>query len=219
MCISLHMSAEGDNAWPSQDTIAKRALVSRRSVVKHLEIAERQGWIQRYCAGLTKQHWRRDGYTAVVPDDVYNTLPEKPWEADPQWRRGEARSPPQCAEGSEPAAQPHRETLRGTPEGGESRASKVVNGATKGGESGAKGGEPGSHKSSLLNLPSETIPKSECALARTALAKPLPERNQEAIRDRIRKAIRMAPTADDASIRVMVQGATIEEVQRERRSL
>lgn len=125
LIISLHMNAEGVNAWPSQETIARRALVSRRSVVKHLKIAERIGWVARHPAGFHKQGWRRDGYEAVVPDAVYNTIPERPWEADPQWRRGERGSPPsapQIAAGGK----------RGEPD-----ASNVVNLATKRGAPGA----------------------------------------------------------------------------------
>ena len=82
LAVSLHMDSDGMNAWPAQRTLAKRALVSRRSIVTHLELAERDGWVKRYAARSGGHGWRLDGYEAVVPDDVYVTLPEKPWEAD-----------------------------------------------------------------------------------------------------------------------------------------
>jgi hypothetical protein len=149
LAISLHMNAQGANAWPSQATIARRSCVSTRVVVKHLGIAERQGWLKRYEAGRNGQGWRLTGYEAVLPDHVYELLPERPWESDPKWQRREPRSPP-------------------LPERGEQRAPNVVNGARERGE-----GERQNlmnHVPTNLpseNLPSRTKPKREGALART----------------------------------------------------
>src|SRR5262249_52269431 len=88
MAVSLHMRSDGTGAWPSQATLANRTAVSRRSVITHLEAAERDGWVRRYTAGRNGRGWRLCGYEAVVPTAVYWTLPERPWEADPTWRRG-----------------------------------------------------------------------------------------------------------------------------------
>jgi hypothetical protein len=104
MVISLHMDADGLSAWPSQKTIATRALVSRRSVVTHLEEAEQEGWVRRYDARPDGPGWRLCGYEATVPDAVYEALPERPWEVDPSWRRGEHDAPRCPVERGESAA-------------------------------------------------------------------------------------------------------------------
>lgn len=156
LAISLYMDSQGGRAWPSQETIARRASVTRRAVVTHLEIAEQLGWVNRYDAGRTGQGWRLCGYEAVVPDDVYASLPARPWETDPTWKRSESRSPPQG------------EALRKQSARGEGWGSSVVNVPPRRGASDASRGEPRSHESSLPNLPSIIIPKNEGALACTA---------------------------------------------------
>lgn len=166
------MDSQGGNAWPSQATLAKRALVTRRSVIHHLEIAERQGWIARHWAGRNGQGWRLTGYEATVPDEVYKSLPDKPWEADPTWERGERVSPPN------PLL--HRK-------GGESDAPKVVNGAQKVVNLTQK-----VVNDVHTNLPSESslgiIPKTEGALARTASVNPFSEDEIRTKAKRLREA-------------------------------
>lgn len=219
MVISLHMNAQGENAWPSQATIAARARVTRRIVNKHLEIADRQGWLARYPAGRNGQGWRLDGYAAVVPDAVYDKLPEKPWEADATWQRSEPRSPPQAIASGLLQAK-----------GGERHASNVVNGVQKGGE--RDDVKVVNHV--LTNLPSEnlkskkTLPKSERALARTAVvlnglkkaktseeeAAEAEELRQREAQGRVRKA-RDAFPQDRADVETLAKlaGAKVSDVQ------
>lgn len=160
LTVSLHMDAQGMNAWPSQATLARRACVSRRSVTTHLDQAQRDGWITRTTAGRNGQGWRLTGYEASVPDDVYRSLPERPWESDPEWKRGE-RPAPRNAYGGEAAAPPQSER-------GATDTADVAQLTTERGATGAEGGAPGAHESSLLNLPSESSLGVEGALASTA---------------------------------------------------
>jgi Helix-turn-helix domain len=88
MAVSLHMKADGTGAWPAQKLLAVRACMGERSVRRHLEIAERLGWIERTRTRRDKgRAWYRTEYAACVPDDVYVNMPERPWESDPTWRR------------------------------------------------------------------------------------------------------------------------------------
>jgi DNA-binding Lrp family transcriptional regulator len=183
LVISLHMDADGTRAWPSQQTIASRARISRRSVVTHLESAEREGWVSRYVAGRNSQGWRLSGYKATVPDRVYPTLPDKPWDADPNWKRGE-RSDPPIPQRGEPSAQAQVEE----PRRGVSGIGDVVKGLAVRCATGEKRGEPGAHKSSLLNLPSESSLRGNVRLRarefETFCEKEKPGEDQEADRRR-----------------------------------
>lgn len=156
LTLSLSMNSAGDSAWPSQKTLAARCLISRRTVVTHLELAERTEWLARELGPKGGKGWRLTSYCAVVPENVYLDLPERPWEADPKWRRGERPSPR------------YVQVERPTREGGEPDAPKVVNGAHEGGATDAYRGEPGATVTLPLNSSSVTSPKREGALARTA---------------------------------------------------
>lgn len=93
LTIAQHMKADGTGAWPSQELVARRACVSDRVVRTHLEIAARQGWVER--VRVRREHgrnWYFTEYAAVVPPAVYGQLPERPWESDPDWRRPERNS-------------------------------------------------------------------------------------------------------------------------------
>ena len=79
LAVAQHMKADGTGAWPSQKAIAKRTCAGERSVRRHLEIAERHGWITRERVRRANgRNWYYTEYSAVVPDSVYTLLPEKP---------------------------------------------------------------------------------------------------------------------------------------------
>jgi hypothetical protein len=214
LAISLHMNADGSGAWPSQKTIAARALVTDRAVRKHLEIAVRHGWLARSIAGRNGQGWALHEYGAVVPDAVYDHIPEKPWEADPKWERGERRSPPVAAKGAEP----YSARSDSQAEGAERSTSKVRNGEAEGAE--RSDAKVRNHVPTNLpseNLPSRTIPKRERALARTALSfessktKTKAEEAERAIR---RYLIGGYSAAEIVTLTKGHYGVTIEDVQR-----
>jgi hypothetical protein len=103
IAVSLHMKPDGTGAWPSQALIAQRALVGLRSVKRHLEIAERRGWVERAIVRIKGQQWRRTEYSACVPDDVYDALPARPWEEDPTWTRSATAAPIEVQQGARAA--------------------------------------------------------------------------------------------------------------------
>lgn len=57
-------------AYPSQKTLARSALVSDRTIRRHLEDAEHSGWVAIQSAGRNGQGWRHHGYRAAVPSHV-----------------------------------------------------------------------------------------------------------------------------------------------------
>lgn len=155
LTLSLPMHADGTGAYPSQKTLAERCLVTRRTVITHLELAERDGWLVREPGPKGGKGWRLTSYSAVVPEHVYDQLPQRPWEADHEWQRGERPSPAQ-------AVAKRREDHRG-----ETDTAKVVNGTRDRGEPDAYRGEPDATVILPLNSSSVILPKREGALART----------------------------------------------------
>jgi len=73
--LNCHMSPVGDSCFPSISTIANEASLSRRSVITHLETAEKEGWIQRekHQNGKT---WARNSYLPRFPDEINKKTPE-----------------------------------------------------------------------------------------------------------------------------------------------
>lgn len=148
LTLSLHMKSDGTGAWPSQTLLAQRSGLSRRAVQTHLENAAKEGWLDRRAGARNGQGWRLTEYEAVVPYSVYEALPERPWEADPTWRRGACGAPPSSrrgANGSANVAQIETDVAQIEHE----RGAKLLRA-----------------NSSSLTL-QETLPKTEGALART----------------------------------------------------
>src|SRR5437762_4430771 len=154
LVLATFMDPDGSNARPSQATLAKCALISRRSVVTHLEAAKREGWLATYPAGRNGQGWRLSGYEATVPDAVYATLKTS--------KAGARRSPRREGKGGELAA-PR------PPEGGATDDTKVVQMAHE-------GGAPGAHD---LSNP-DTYPKTSCAASPSPAAADSAARELEA---------------------------------------
>lgn len=93
LAVAKHMKSDGTRAWPSQARIAVCAGVGVRTAKRHLEAMEKQGWVQREKRQVDGKTWRRTYYEASVPDDVYDLIPQRPWEADPEFRRGATAAP------------------------------------------------------------------------------------------------------------------------------
>ena len=87
MVLALHMSAEGDHAWPSQVLLARRSGLSERSVRRHLDNAQATGWLVISRRKRTGQAWYVNQYEACIPDQLMEFIPERPWEQDPEWVR------------------------------------------------------------------------------------------------------------------------------------
>jgi hypothetical protein len=167
LVLSLHMRSDGTGAWPSQAFLAKRTGQCRRTIIEHLADAELEGWIVR-TTQRRGQVKTITTYEATVPDDVYNTLPERPWESDPTWRRGESVAPPRSATNA-PAV-----TRNVTGSASDDRkvvqpASEVVQLTAGGGATGVIGGATDDHRNSSSNSSRTlqgTLPR-EGALSRT----------------------------------------------------
>jgi hypothetical protein len=217
MALSLHMKADGTGAWPSQALIATRAGIGERSARRHLERAECDGWLERTRVRRVEgRAWFRTEYAACVPDAVYATLRERPWEADPKWRRqpapvaathGNCR-PANAQEPAIDAGQPATQTP--VPANGDSDDRPSFGRLTL-------------SLNSSKNSPKNT--SSEGALARTSGLKRFGDKGKEerteyeekrktaAITDLLRKGFH------SGEIPRLVWGTTLEEVQRVEASL
>jgi hypothetical protein len=67
--IGTFMNRDG-YAFPGQQTIARGARASVRTVQRHIEKAEREGWIGVRLAGRGGQGWRHLAYRAAIPADL-----------------------------------------------------------------------------------------------------------------------------------------------------
>jgi hypothetical protein len=90
--LALHMNQTGQNAFPSQVTLARRSGLSERSVRKHLDIARKLGWIKIHNKPRKGKAWFVHEYVACVPDQLGELCDSKPWETNPIWTRPESRA-------------------------------------------------------------------------------------------------------------------------------
>lgn len=69
LALSLYMSTKGDSCFPSIDTLAADTGLSRKSVITHLQEAERLGWIARTKEPMPGKGkgWNRMTYVATAP--------------------------------------------------------------------------------------------------------------------------------------------------------
>jgi hypothetical protein len=245
MTLSLHMNQLGEQAFPSQRLLAERSGLSERSVRTHLQLATKAGWLLVYAKQPNGKGWRLHEYVAAVPEQIVASLPQSPYDEEPNFQRAEpvaARArgfSPISHEGAEVAAAPQdgkghrsvenadRRSLKG--EGAANGAQRAANGAE-----GAATDDTSCGKSRPIvrnqlptNLRSNSGSKSsgnssyEGGLTPTARLESksvLREEEPEQRLERLRKVIAGMPKADDESIRVCVQGASLEEVRQARRA-
>jgi len=81
MTLSIHMEADGGNAFPSEDLLALETALTTRAVSTHLRLAVDQGWLRRYRERRRGKAWAQYFYQAAIPAHV--DAPER-------------RSPPQA---------------------------------------------------------------------------------------------------------------------------
>jgi hypothetical protein len=67
LALSYHMDERGGSCFPSCDLLTKEMRLSKRAVVKHLQFAEAEGWIERTMAMGHGKGWKRAEYQATVP--------------------------------------------------------------------------------------------------------------------------------------------------------
>ena len=85
--VSLHMNAQGDNAFPSQTTIAERAALSVRSVSRHLITAATQGWIKVVTRRRSGKQWFVHQYLPTVPLRLEQHIDASHWGPTGGWER------------------------------------------------------------------------------------------------------------------------------------
>lgn len=95
LTLALHMNEKGESCFPSIDTLTTESNLSRRSVVEHLGVAEKDGWLGKRAIRLSNgQGWRRVEYFAVMPPAIEATFHDKQRSApDAPSKRGALNAP------------------------------------------------------------------------------------------------------------------------------
>lgn len=73
--LGSHLNDMGGAMFPSQERLAKLCSLSERSVITHLDIAEKVGWIKSEVRGLEGKKWASKCYFASWPDEVKDVHP------------------------------------------------------------------------------------------------------------------------------------------------
>lgn len=104
LTLALHMSPKGDSCYPSIELLVEESGLSRRAVITHLAMAEREGWIQKKERPQRNgQGWRRIEYLASIPNGL-----EASARADLE-ERGAPDAPPQRGARQSKGGAPHAE--------------------------------------------------------------------------------------------------------------
>lgn len=80
LTLSCFMDSAGGSCFPSVETLVEATALTKPTVIKYLDEACKDGWILKSNLGLKGQKWRRNEYTASVPEKVVkeiNHVPEK----------------------------------------------------------------------------------------------------------------------------------------------
>lgn len=67
LTLSVRMDKFGSNCFPSIETLCKETGLSNRSVIDHLRLAERSGWLVVAKRGFVDRRWSRNEYSAALP--------------------------------------------------------------------------------------------------------------------------------------------------------
>lgn len=70
LTLSLYMSEKGDSCFPSVETLVKDTGLSKPTIIKHLAIAKKEGWLSISKHGFAGQKWARNDYEAKIPEAV-----------------------------------------------------------------------------------------------------------------------------------------------------
>jgi hypothetical protein len=219
--LALHMNQQGDTAFPSQETIAKRSGLSVRSVRTHLDHAVNGGWLRISKKSRRGQAWFVHEYTATIPTALADRVASKPWVDDPKWQRAENsagrvdKSPDSEGDPAILAEHPANDARR--PAIDDTTPGKICRDARQ-------GLPTNSSSNSSMNSPNNTSCERAVASDRTACVESLKgigteEAKKEAPEpraNRIRQAIAALPKDGDSDI-AKIARVTLEEVQQVRR--
>jgi hypothetical protein len=67
LTLSAHMNEEGGSCFPSVELLAKETRLSKRAVMRHIQFAVAEGWLDRTEAMGQGKGWMRAEYQATVP--------------------------------------------------------------------------------------------------------------------------------------------------------
>ena len=67
LALGTHMDDQGGSCFPSADLLAKETRLSKRAVLKHIQFAIAEMWIERTLAMGHGKGWKRAEYQATVP--------------------------------------------------------------------------------------------------------------------------------------------------------
>lgn len=70
LTLSCYMDSSGGSCFPAIDTLVKVTCLSKPTVIKYLKKAHDDGWIITETHGFSGQGWRRNQYTANLPEIV-----------------------------------------------------------------------------------------------------------------------------------------------------
>lgn len=69
LTLSTYMNKNG-RCWPSIKTLAKNMLMQKRTVLRHIEVATKQGWLNISKNSGQGQGWKRNLYQANFPAEI-----------------------------------------------------------------------------------------------------------------------------------------------------
>lgn len=68
LTLSVHMQTDGSSCFPSTKRLAMETGFSERTVCTHLEIAEKEGWIQKMQRAIyNDRRWKHHCYIPLIP--------------------------------------------------------------------------------------------------------------------------------------------------------
>ncbi|MAL18992.1 MAG: hypothetical protein CL670_04820 [Balneola sp.] len=74
LTLSCFMDSAGGSCFPSIKKLSECTSLSKPSVIKYLNQAESDGWIEKSVHGFSGQGWKRHEYTASIPEKVVNEI-------------------------------------------------------------------------------------------------------------------------------------------------
>ncbi len=70
LTLSIYMDADGGSCFPSTRALVESTGLSERSVCTHLELAAKDGWIEKVSREMKGQRWRHHQYDPLFPSKV-----------------------------------------------------------------------------------------------------------------------------------------------------
>ena len=74
LTLSCFMNSAGGSCFPSVKKLSECTSLGRTTVIKYLDKADKDGWIKKSIHGYSGQGWKRNEYTADIPEKVVQEL-------------------------------------------------------------------------------------------------------------------------------------------------